>query len=337
MDTYAHLQPPAQSSRPTRNAAIDRVKGLLTVGMVYAHTLAILGLPGADIFSGVVGLIDLVAFSGFLFCFGYGCYLAYFRPAHPLPMRRIAATAIKPLVAFLLSGLAYRLFIQHQSLDSAVLFRMITLQEIAPFSEFLLAFSLVLALTALARQPISRVLARPKLLTTLIMLCLASTLIPFIANAIYVNLFIGLGNATVFPIIPYYPIFLLGMAAARYGIISDRRVLIACIVALGALFAEAAFGGQLRRFPPSAFWVSGSLAVAYGTVLLAHTRPFGGITGRLLANIGRNVLFYLLLSNIMLFALRSLILQPVANAACVPIAVLLLIMIAFLTSLVAKH
>ncbi len=305
--------------------------------MVYAHTLAILGLPGPDLFSGVVGLVDLVAFSGFLFCFGYSCYLAYFRPERPLAMRRIASTALKPLLAFLVSGLAYRLFIQHRSFDSMMLFRLLSLQEIAPFSEFLLAFSLILALTALARQPISVLLARPKLLATLIVLCLCTTFVPFMTNSIYVNLLIGAGPATVFPLVPYYPIFLLGMAAARYGIISNRRVLVACIVALGALFGEAALGGQLRRFPPSAFWVCGSLAVAYGTVLLAHTRPFAGSAGAVLANIGRNVLFYLLLSNILLFALRSLMSQPLPNAACVPIALLLLLLIAFFSSLVAKR
>ena len=62
-----------------RNQEIDIMKGLLTLAMILCHCLQFFGKEDAGIEKILVNVINLTTFSGFLFCFGFVCCLAYFR------------------------------------------------------------------------------------------------------------------------------------------------------------------------------------------------------------------------------------------------------------------
>lgn len=62
-----------------RNQEIDIMKGLLTLAMILCHCLQFFGKEDAGIEKILVNVINLTTFSGFLFCFGFVCCLAYFQ------------------------------------------------------------------------------------------------------------------------------------------------------------------------------------------------------------------------------------------------------------------
>src|SRR5437870_645721 len=101
-----------------RDAATDIFKGLLVFGMLYAHVVQLSGrytdAPAAGALYFTVTFIDNVTFAGFLFCFGYAAWLAYFSRGFARSWRRMLVTAVKILVAFYLSGFASRMILDGQ-------------------------------------------------------------------------------------------------------------------------------------------------------------------------------------------------------------------------------
>ena len=89
-----------------RDLSLDYFKGFLTIGMILAHIVQF--FPGGRALSYGSDLIDLTAFSGFLFAFGYVCFLAYMGGGRePCAFRkRMLRGFLKTLLAFYVSGIA---------------------------------------------------------------------------------------------------------------------------------------------------------------------------------------------------------------------------------------
>ena len=106
------------STISSRDFTIDAVKGLLVIGMVYAHVLQFFSPmnfhPG---FRAVSEYANLITFSGFVFCFGYTNQLAYYSKPFSNVYRKMLITALKTLIAFYVSGIAFRLLISDEALD----------------------------------------------------------------------------------------------------------------------------------------------------------------------------------------------------------------------------
>src|SRR5512143_1015199 len=93
------------------NHDIDVMKAILVIGMIVDHAAILL----ADNHTRTITeefktLIALVSFSGFLFCFGYTTWLAYFSKAPTF--QRVFPSAMRPLVAYYISAYFYGLFVE---------------------------------------------------------------------------------------------------------------------------------------------------------------------------------------------------------------------------------
>ncbi|MFV9646290.1 MAG: heparan-alpha-glucosaminide N-acetyltransferase domain-containing protein, partial [Desulfobacterales bacterium] len=103
-----------EKNRKIRITYLDTTKGMFVLAMVMAHIIQFFGAadPLMKLFSDGT---NLAAFSGFMFCFGYGCYLAYFRK-EKTPRSRMFKNSFKILIAFYISGISYRFFVD-KSID----------------------------------------------------------------------------------------------------------------------------------------------------------------------------------------------------------------------------
>ena len=72
-----------------------------------------------------------------------------------------------------------------------------------------------------------------------------------------------------------------------------------------AFLLQYAFGAAPSRFPPSLTWILGSMAGVYLLFLFSLGISRTPYCGRALQVIGHNVLFYLVASNLVLFAVQA--------------------------------
>jgi len=211
-----------------------------------------------------------------------------------LPWKRILRTAGKCYVAFVVSGFAYRFLVDGEA-SLRGLFRIILLRDIPGYSEFLMSFSLVILLSAVA-LPFIRRFTRS----------LGNLLPPGAHYDPVIGLFIGGTGFAYFPVLHYLPFFLLGVFWARRGFRFKFTLFIYSAVCAVVFFLLLALNIGIRRFPPSVLWVSLSAAmyIYYSISLLID--DFGpAFIRRYLNIVGQNVLFYLVLSNIMIFSIKA--------------------------------
>ncbi|WP_123039583.1 acyltransferase family protein [Cohnella candidum] len=293
-----------------RERAIDLFKGLLVLGMVYCHTLQFFSdqqiYPNGQIW---IDLINLITFSGFVFSFGYVSQLAYYNKPFRESAPRMLMTALKTLVAFYVSGTAYRLFIDGRLLEWNNIKPILLLQDMPGWSEFLASFTYLMVVGLVLFVPLKWLAERKWLGFAVAGLLLLTTFIPYGSiHAMKLGPLIGTRDFASFPVVQYFPYYLIGMLFARYRIVWDWRVL------AGAVLASAAFlwkwlsseGHPLpERFPPSVWWIVGPALLLYGYYLLArlmerYPKPF-----MIFEAMGRNVLWYLVMSNVLIFALKN--------------------------------
>ena len=134
-----------------RDTGIDILKGFLVLGMILGHAISLwhVSFPGKDY---VQLILDLVAFSGFMFCFGYVTQLSYFGRDF-VSYKRIFGTIYRPLIAFYILAVFFEIANQKQLLGWQDYLNILLLQQLPSFTEFLPAFSLTLL--------VSRALAKP--------------------------------------------------------------------------------------------------------------------------------------------------------------------------------
>lgn len=291
-----------QAQKPYDHS-IDVMKAILVIGMVVDHALILLAdNPTRTMTDEFKKTIDLVSFSAFLFCFGYASWLAYFSKAPSL--RRVLPSALRPLIAYFISAFFYTLFVE-RAYGSEDLLSILLLRELAPFSEFLLAFSLILILGFLLRKPLARLLENQRLFFTVTGLLLLTPLIP---NSWVqwpsLSLFIGSPKdvASSFPVLQYFPLYLMGMYFARYEIKPNVWIGLAGIA---AFYLCKFFNVTVTRFPPNMIFVIGSMFFTLTWYAAARAVAQWPLARKWLASIGVNSLFYLLASNILIFAFRG--------------------------------
>ena len=282
---------------------LDTTKGLLTLGMVLAHVIQFFAIPTywLDVLS-LQG--NLVSFSGFLFCFGYVTYGAYLHK-DPIPRMRMAHNGIKVLLAFYLSAMVYTTVVLRET-DISSLASIVFLMKIPGYSEFLPAFAIILLFAGVAAPFINRLTASKQNLLITTGLCLACCFLPYsLISFPPLGLLIGTEDFAAFPVVQYFPLFLIGCFFARQQVgISKRYALLSLVLILSFAIANYLNGHFPTRFPPSLIWVASSFGMVYVYFALAIVleQSLPGIT-RWLHAIGRNVLFWLVASNLALYLL----------------------------------
>ncbi|MGG6311895.1 acyltransferase family protein [Paenibacillus macerans] len=293
-----------------RERAIDLFKGLLVLGMVYCHALQFFSDPlvfpeGQKFIEGM----NLITFSGFVFSFGYVCQLAYYSKSFQQAWRRMLTAGVKTLFAFYISGAAFRLLIDKRPLEWATIRPILLLDDMPGWSEFLASFTYLILLGLLLFMPLKRVTEKKWTGFALAGMLLLTTLIPYgNIHAPQLAPLLGTRDFASFPVLPYFPYYLLGMLFARHRIVWDWKVLSGAAALSGAfawkwlLAADAAWP---ERFPPSMWWILGPALPLYGYYLLSRGMQRYPLPFAPLEAMGRNVLWFLVMSNVLIFALES--------------------------------
>ena len=307
-----------------RDSRLNNFKAILVLGMIFAHSLQLLSEPagGWSVFS---NLINLITFSGFLFAFGYAYEISY--SGREIPRAKKIRGASSILIGFYVSALAWVALCERALVpgagpsagkglaDIAVdVLKVLLLLDIPPYSEFLVSFFLVSVLYWLFRPLLLRA-KRSSLFPVIVFAPLVLSLVPFArfwprvfidhrltTFDFYIGLFFGSYAHAYFPVVQYLLFFLLGMLFAERKLRFSVPVL--CVAAAGtaAYFAGWAMtGAQPLRFPPALLWLTGSWLFLYAYWLLAAKIP----SNRVCSLVGENSLQCLVLSNILIFALRS--------------------------------
>jgi fucose 4-O-acetylase-like acetyltransferase len=299
-----------------RNIEIDLTKGILTVGMVFAHTVQFLAENPNKILIFISQLTDLVSFSGFLFCFGFAAWFAYLQSPQR-PWLKIIRTVLKFYIAFIISGMAFRVLINASKPELSLLASIAALRDIPAYSEFLLAFATIILLGAIFQKVIVLATQHWQPLLVAIMICLASTFLPNKTPYLpLISQVIGGQGFIAYPAIPYLPLFLLGIFRARHPEpFSLRLYFLAAMAGVLLFMMLILFDIPLTRYPPSAGWVlcsGGIFFFYYWFAHMVHIR-FPNFIQKYLNAVGQNVLVYLLLSNLVLFTSHPLGLTKALN------------------------
>lgn len=291
---------------------------MLVILMVLTHSFTLVGtLIAGDRSSQFCYLLsttgNLTVFSGFLFCFGYASYHAYLSKTFAQVRTNLFVTAQNQLVSYYLSALlsVVMLPIAGRANGDVLLsdaWKTLSFQYIAPFSEFMLAYFLLTALTILFFRPLANMAqsATTMLLVGAVSL-VATVLIPynlFIDNPL--GLFIGSRSYAAFPLVQYGVFYVAGIYFARFNVVWRWPIALLAVAGTGYFaFSYAQTGVLPVRFPPSLAWICGSWAILYGLYLGIDWLINRGFRSSILQMVGGNTLLFLLLSNAFLFALSN--------------------------------
>jgi hypothetical protein len=293
-----------------RERAIDIFKGLLVLGMVYCHSLQFFSdqmiFPQGQTF---IDVINLITFSGFVFSFGYVCQLAYYCKPFLQVWHRMLVTAVKTLLAFYVSGTAFRLFIDQRPLEWNTIRPILLLNDMPGWSEFLSSFTYLIFLGLVLFVPLRWAVERKWIGFSAAAILLLTTFIPYGAiHAVPLTPLLGTRDFASFPVLQYFSYYLLGMLFARHRIGWDLRVLAGAVIASGAFiwkWLSASNNFLPERFPPSIWWVVGPALLLYGYYLLSRLMEKYPLPFLPLEAMGRNVLWFLVMSNVLIFSLKS--------------------------------
>lgn len=291
-----------------RDHSIDVFKGLLVVAMVSAHVLQFFTdywrIPTAEV---LIEVANVLAFPGFVFAFGYVVHLAYLETWSLRSLRRMLATAVRILIAFYISGFAFRVFVSGRSPDLDTFLPILGLFDIPGWSEFLVSFSLFVLLAALARPAIVWLLQRRPAFWLVFVALLATTFVPYERVQLsQLGLLVGTTQFASFPVLQYLPFFLVGMYVHRYRVAFAPTLFVGALIMTAAAGAYALSIGALPgRFPPTLAWIALPMGGLYPLLLLSRVLPMRLPPVAWLAGVGANVLTYLLLSNLMIFAVSA--------------------------------
>lgn len=288
--------------RRHRDATIDVFKGLLTLLMIAAHVIQLLGSSGhaAEALSLAA---NLTCFPAFVFCFGFAVHRAYLNPSSRGRNQRIAATILKILGAYYLSAGAWLLFVDKEA-SVGPLLDVLLFQRIPPYSEFLLAFAATLLIALPLRRALLGIASSDERTIVAACLLLLTTSMPYasIQNP-PLSLFIGSTSFTVFPVLQYFLFFLLGVHTSILPQTTTPRATIIATCVLVLFLFHITDGGTIPdRFPPSPLWILLSLPPLAIGVSVAKRIGQWAWARAFLAPIGTRVLFYLVISNVLLFA-----------------------------------
>lgn len=284
-----------------RNYTIDKMKGLLVVQMILAHTLQFFSQP-TKVAVTISSYVNLTTFSGFLFCFGYVSYLAYFRKEWPV--RRLLSGFGKTILAYFISGLGFWIILAGRPDKIKGL---LVLEELPGYTEFLFSFAL-LYLCILIFFPLFEWLVQTKQRVLVgCILSLLFTLIPYgNSQNIFTASLIGSTFCYAFPLIPYFSYFLAGVYLASHQTKKDLGYFLIPAVGGAVLFTYNYIktGSLPERFPPSFLWIMGAYLVVYGYFIFLG-RIQCRWTDWILCILGKHTLLFLVASNWVLFGLAA--------------------------------
>ena len=295
-----------------RENNIDLMKAIIVLGMILTHAFQlIMGLDNAPIDSSNRGIIylNLVTFSGFLFCFGYSTYIAYIQKDIKEVCPKLIRNIIKLLIIFYISAIGYVAIILNE-INFSVLIRILTLLIIPGMSEFLASFAMLNLFVLIFFKYIKKILDNKLLFFICVIFSLDLTFIPyyFIDNP-WLSLIIG-NWSVCFPILQYMSLFLFGMYFAKYKPRFNLKILLGTLICFIIFEIGVSNNWEMvMRFPPRLFWILGSYFFVYIYYYITKFISEKYSNSKLLLHIsfiGRDSLTFLWISNIILFIITTM-------------------------------
>lgn len=307
-----------------RDRSVDLQRGILVVLMLYAHLLQFFGdlqrFPSIHFW--VMG-ISLLAFPAFVFCFGRTAALAYLKKPFRQALPRMGRTFGRCLAAFYVSGAAFRVLREHRPLEAETLRGILLLSDIPGWSEFLIAFALLMLSAILLFPLLRQITCRRWLWLPLSIPCLLGCFLPYDRITVpQLALLMGSRSYVTFPVLQYFPFFLAGVA---YTGASFRERL--GIGGVAVIFSAAGLVWYVRhglpeRFPPHWAWIllpcfaiALLTALCHGLCRLPGEKYWLPVEGlrRMLSHFGGASLYYLAGSNLVLFTLAGAGMAPLLS------------------------
>ena len=299
-----------------RDRSIDVGRGLLVIMMVYGHVMQFFG--DSQIFPLVGDLIDIInltVFPTFVFYFGATAALAYLKKPYMSALPGMLRTTLRAYAVFCLSGIGYRILRENKPFAVGTVRRVLLLSDIPGWSEFLISFAIYGLLLMLGYALFDWLSRKPLACLLVSALCVASCeIVPYGSVPTRLALLIGGRDFSYFPVVQYMPYFLAGMLYARGDRRTRRGLLAASLVATLGGVAYWHFFGFPGRFPPSWGWILLPGLLVSAVVLLSRAlaalagsgigRPVDALCG-VLGHFGGASLYYLLMSNLVLFTLAG--------------------------------
>lgn len=289
-----------------RDRTIDIMKVLLVIGMILAHCIQLIGQP-MFITNVLSILINLITFSGFLFCFGYAVSIAYLDKDKGIVTKKIIKNAIEILIAFYISGISYEIFMVKE-LGLEKLIKIFTLSNIPGYSEFLAGFFVLNILTVIFLNQIKRLLESNVVFIVILVITLISTFIPYEQiNIPQLGLIVGTSTFACFPLLQYFGYYLLGMYFQRNVIKFNMRYFILASLCTCVFIGYIFIYEQIpSRFPPSLYWILGGVGFIYLYYLVSCLLANKISKNSRIYFIGENTLYFLLGSNLILFIMSGI-------------------------------
>lgn len=298
-----------------RNRAIDYEKGIIVAAMVFCHVLQHFGNAGSyPEQSWLILIVCAMAFSTFMFSYGRSVLLAYYNRDFKAAAPRMLGSIIRSYLAFCISGIAHRVLCGEKNFSLSVVKRVFMLEDIPGMSEFLAAFA-VLGLVALALYwPLKKLLEHKRAFWVITFVCFFTSFIPYeYIHDPWLGLLIGSKKFYLFPVLQYSPFFMAGLYVSKHGMEKKPVWLAVSGVLTAVSVVYTIIWGEPGRFPPTLLWLT---MPCFGIVLLdmlaeviSRKAANCAWTVRIMSpveNMGRNSLYYLLTSNLILFALTNM-------------------------------
>jgi hypothetical protein len=292
-----------------RNEAVDCQKGFLTLFMILCHCIQFFGYEDKPIQGILVDYINLTTFSGFFFCFGYAADLAYFQREFKHSVGRMAKNAGKLLVAFYISGIAYDALAENKIFRTDHILDIILIQRYPGWSEFLVSFAGIMLIGILLFPVFKRM--NLKIFAVCFLISIAACFFPYEKQGIpQLALFIGSTKEISFPCIQYLVYFGLGILVSRKKWLFKKVLLAACLlINIPVVWYYLQHHELPGRFPPDWRYITGAFFFVYLYYIifsyLSHWKDkirVVRLAVQYFSEVGRNSLFYLLISNLLIFA-----------------------------------
>lgn len=294
-----------------RDISLDILKGILTFFVITTHMVSFfpfrpVSYVTARLTNIYVVYTCLMTFSAFMLILGYMCYKAYISKELPKAVmaKKQLKNFVKTLLTYYVSAAAYVFFIK-QDLTAAVLRDIFLFRYVVEYSEFILSFAAVYIVVFLF-EGIFRKLTKPAWIV-LVLLSLVSTFMPYErVKEPLLAVFTGSTLFSSFSVFQYFCYFITGIYAAKVGVRHNKWFMLLCAGATASFVAwRFIFHDYPSRFPPSLLWIAGGSFFVYCAFVFCRRIPVNTFT-KLLAVMGKDSLYYMLFSNIVLFALKRI-------------------------------
>jgi uncharacterized membrane protein len=322
----------------TREKSIDILRGLTVALMIITHVIAITydfekGTSGLVYHVGLIG--GIASFTSFLFISGISSFFAYYKNGELAreKYRKIIIRTLKIVLVFYLLAVAFNiasriLYLPVNTLWLKQVVKIISFLEVPEFTEFLITLAFF-SLSILIFSRFYLLALRNKFVLVAagvgsFVLGLALYTINFESNILnyYKSLLAGHGNLHTFPLLQYFPIFLLGLYFGKFLLtqkgffqrVKGSSVLLigSSVVTIISVLIYSKFDSinfypmpNEGRFPPSIGFLGLSLTISL--ILLLGSLLIDRYKNRLvnpIIFIGEHALGFFLLHELILFAFK---------------------------------